>query len=100
MSARPKVPKSYINVVKPAAFAKVSGSAAHSSGATIKLKVNICTTSHSIQCLHELSKYPLKFLFQFNSASLAKQRSWGAQTDVLDVEAFIGLAEMPTEDFT
>ena len=56
MSARPKVPKSYINVVKPAAFAKVSGSAAHSSGATIKLKVNICTTSHSIQCLHELSK--------------------------------------------
>ena len=53
MSARPKVPKSYINVVKPAAFAKVSGSAAHSSGATIKLKVNICTTFHLIQCFHK-----------------------------------------------
>ena len=96
MSAKPKMPKSYINVVKPAAFAKVTGTAAHSSGATIKLKVNICATSHLIQCFHEL----LKFLFQFNSASLAKQRSWGAQTDVLDVEAFIGLAEMPAEDFT
>ena len=56
MSARPKVPKTYINVVKPAAFAKVSGSAAHSSGATIKLKVNICTTFHLIQCFHKLSK--------------------------------------------
>ena len=43
---------------------------------------------------------PIKFLFQFNSASLAEQRSWGAQTDVFDVEAFIGLAEMPAEDFT
>ena len=64
MSARPKMPKSYINVVKPAAFAKVSGSAAHSSGATIKLKVRICfcTASHLIQYYHELSKYPLKIL--------------------------------------
>ena len=39
-SAKPKMPKSYIDVVKPAAFARVMGTASDNSGALIKLKVN------------------------------------------------------------
>ena len=34
------MPKSYIDVVKPAAFARVMGTASDNSGALIKLKVN------------------------------------------------------------
>ena len=45
-SKKPRIPKSYIEAVKPAAFAKVRGKATHTSGAEIKLQVLLHSCSN------------------------------------------------------
>ena len=37
---------------------------------------------------------------QFTAGALTVQKMWGPATNVFDVEASIGLAAMPAEDFT
>lgn len=95
MGKKPRMPKSYIAAVKPAAFARVLGKATHVSGAEIKLTVLSQTIEYergwnlSTTCLHQLT-----------AGALTLEKSWPAVDNVLDVEAFIGLATMPTDDFT
>ena len=85
------MPKSYIEAVKPAAFARVLGKATHTSGADIKIKV-----------LSQNNEWPCLIVFsqQFTAGALNVQKMWGPRDNVFDVEASIGLASMPAEDFT
>ena len=94
---KPRMPKSYIAAVKPAAFARVLGKATHPSGAEIKLTVVSLFVFRQLKISWNLST---TLAHQLTSGALTLEKSWPAVDNVLDVEAFIGIATLPTGDFT
>lgn len=87
------MPKSYIAAVKPAAFGRVLGKATHTTGAQIKLKVHALTFFFKHWYWSDFSQ-------QFIAGALTLQKMWAPLDQGFDVEASIGIANMPAEDFT
>ena len=61
MGKKPRMPKSYIAAVKPAAFARLLGKATHSSGAQIKLAVLLLLVFKLLN-MNGVGTYSLHFL--------------------------------------
>ena len=97
MGNKPRMPKSYIAAVKPAAFARVLGKATQASGAEIKLTVLSLFVLELLKISWNLSTI---LAHQLIAGALTLEKSWPAVDNDLDVEAFIGIATLPTDDFT
>ena len=76
VSKKPRMPKSYIDAVKPAAFARVLAKATHTSGAQIKLTVLLLfSSSNNALCCYPHVKLEIGNLIQITTTAPIFQQS-------------------------